>query len=63
MDSARLMALLWTGYSDSAIGCFNGKYTYNFWRPVTAIQAGGGNAELSADPAWTSLKSSPRNES
>ena len=59
MDSARLMALLWTGYSDSAIGCFNGKYTYNFWRPVTAIQAGGGNAELSADPAWTSLGTTP----
>jgi len=59
MDSARLMALLWTGYSDSAIGCFNGKYTYNFWRPVTAIQAGGGNSELAADSAWTSLGTTP----
>jgi len=25
-----------------AIGCWNAKFTYNFWRPVTAIPAGGG---------------------
>jgi hypothetical protein len=59
MDTARLMALLWTGAADSIIGCFNAKYTYNFWRPVTAIQAGGGNAELAADPAWTPLGVTP----
>ena len=59
MESARMMALLWTGYADSAIGCFNAKYTYNFWRPVTAIEAGGGNSELSSDPAWTSLGTTP----
>jgi len=59
MDSARMMASLWTGYADSAIGCFNAKYTYNFWRPVTAIQSGGGNAELAADPLWNSLASTP----
>ena len=59
MDSARMMAMLWTGSADSLIGCFNAKYTYNFWRPVTAIQAAGGNTELSADPAWTSLATTP----
>jgi hypothetical protein len=59
MDSARMMALLWTGFGDSIIGCFNGKYTYNFWRPVTAIQAGGGNSELAADPGWTALATTP----
>jgi hypothetical protein len=59
MDSARMMAMLWTGAADSIIGCYNAKYTYNFWRPVTAIQAGGGNPELSADPAWTSLGITP----
>ena len=59
MDSARMVAILWTGSADSVIGCFNAKYTYNFWRPVTAIQAGGGNSELSADPAWTSLGTTP----
>jgi len=60
MDSARMMAMLWTGAADSIIGCYNAKYTYNFWRPVTAIQAGGGgNPELSADPAWTPLGITP----
>ena len=58
-ESARMMALLWTGAADSIIGCFNGKYTYNFWRPVTAITAGGGNTELAADPAWSSLGTTP----
>ncbi len=59
-DSARLMAMLWTGYADAAIGCFNAKYKFGFWRPVTAIPAGGGVAvllgaatDLPADPAWT----------
>jgi hypothetical protein len=58
-DSARMMAMLWTGYADAAIGCFNGKYKFGFWRPVTAIPAGGGatglpvtSADLTADPTW-----------
>lgn len=58
-DSARLMAILWTGLSDGLIGCFNGKYTFGFWRPVTAIQAGGANPELTADPGWTPLGITP----
>jgi hypothetical protein len=59
-DSARLMAMLWAGYSDAAIGCFNAKYRFGFWRPVTAIAAGGGSSplfgastDLPADPTWT----------
>jgi hypothetical protein len=59
MDSARLLAMLWTGYADAAIGCYNGKYTYHFWRPLAAIPAGGGNAELTADPTWTPLGNTP----
>jgi hypothetical protein len=39
-DSARMMAILWTGASDAIIGCYDAKYTYNFWRPVTAYGAG-----------------------
>jgi hypothetical protein len=53
------MAILWTGYADAAIGCFNGKYFYHFWRPWGAIPAGGGNAELVADPAWRPLATTP----
>lgn len=58
-DSARMMAMLWTGYADAAIACFNGKYKYGFWRPVTAIPAGGGNPDLTADPAWQALAATP----
>jgi hypothetical protein len=59
-DAARMMAMLWTGYADAAIGCFNAKYKFGFWRPVTAIPAGGGTTglpvsptDLTADPTWT----------
>ena len=62
-DSARMMAMLWTGYADAAIGCFNGKYKFGFWRPVTAIQVGGGVTDpfnpLTADPSWTPLGTAP----
>jgi hypothetical protein len=58
-ESARLFAILWTGYADSVIGCFNAKYTYNFWRPVTAIPVGGGNPELPSESDWTSLGTTP----
>ena len=58
-DTARLMAMLWTGYADSVIGCFNAKYKYGFWRPVTATAAGGGNPDLKADPAWLPLGTTP----
>jgi hypothetical protein len=59
MDTARLMAILWTGFADSLIACFDAKYHYNFWRPVTAIRDGGGNLDLVADPNWTPLGVTP----
>jgi hypothetical protein len=58
-DTARLMAMLWTGYADSVIGCWNAKFSFSFWRPVTAIRAGGGNPQLVGDPAWTPLAATP----
>jgi hypothetical protein len=57
--SARLMAMLWAGEADSLIGCFNAKYAYSFWRPVTAIRAGGDNPKLEGDPNWTPLAATP----
>jgi hypothetical protein len=57
--SARLMAMAWTGGADALIGCFNAKYYYNFWRPVTAIRVGGANDELVGDPNWTPLGITP----
>jgi hypothetical protein len=59
MDTARMMAILWTGFGDAAIGCWNAKYMYSFWRPVTAIRDGGGNPDLITDPNWTPLGITP----
>jgi hypothetical protein len=58
-DTARLMAMLWAGYADAGIGCWNAKFFFSFWRPVTAIRAGGGNPALTADPNWTPLANTP----
>jgi hypothetical protein len=53
------MAMLWAGEADSLIGCFNAKYAYSFWRPVTAIRVGGGNSKLEGDPNWIPLAVTP----
>jgi len=58
-DTARLMAMLWAGFADAGIGCWNAKFSFSFWRPVTAIQAGGGNPALTADPNWLPLANTP----
>jgi hypothetical protein len=58
-DAARLMGMVFTGAADAAIGCFNAKYKYGFWRPVTAIEGGGGSADLPADPSWVPLGVTP----
>ncbi len=59
VETARLFAMLWTGFADAGIGCWNAKFTFSFWRPVTAIRAGGGNPLLTADPEWAPLASTP----
>jgi hypothetical protein len=51
--SARLFALLNLTMADALIAVYEAKYTYNFWRPVTAIHAG--SAGIAADPDWESL--------
>jgi hypothetical protein len=53
-DNARLFALLNLSFADSVIAFYDAKYTYNFWRPVTAIRAAGtdGNPETAPDPNW-----------
>jgi hypothetical protein len=58
-DTARMMAMLWTGFADAAMGCFDAKYAYGFWRPVTAIPAGGGDSGLQGDSAWLPLGTTP----
>jgi len=47
--------------SDAGIACFEAKYHYTFWRPVTAIQHADidGNDLTTADPTWTPLLTTP----
>src|SRR5713226_9762355 len=60
-DNARYFALLATASADALIACWDAKYFYNFWRPVTAIRAGDsdGNPETAPDPTWIGLVVTP----
>ena len=50
---AQLFALLNIAQADALIANQTWKYTYNFWRPVTAIRwADDGNPETLSDPNW-----------
>jgi len=53
-QNARLFALLNLTFADGVIAFYDAKYTYNFWRPVTAIReaATDGNAKTLPDPNW-----------
>ena len=53
-QSARLFALLNLTLADGVIAFYDAKYTYDFWRPVTAIRAADtdNNPETLADPNW-----------
>jgi hypothetical protein len=59
--TARLMALLNMAMSDAYVAGWDAKYSYDFWRPVTAIRAAGtdGNAATEADGAWESTEATP----
>lgn len=60
-DSARLFAMAYAAAADGIIGCYNAKYHYSFWRPVTAIRNGDidGNPDTVPDPSWSSLGATP----
>jgi hypothetical protein len=53
-QNARLFALLNVTFADGVIAFYDAKYTYNLWRPVTAIRdaATVGNPETLADLSW-----------
>jgi membrane-associated phospholipid phosphatase len=61
--SARVFALLNISLADTTIAFFDAKYTYQFWRPVTAVQMAGsdGNPSTAPNPAWLplSIKTAP----
>jgi hypothetical protein len=58
-ENARFFAMANTAIIDSQIATWDAKYNYSFWRPSTAIRAGGGNPVLVADPTWLPLAVTP----
>jgi membrane-associated phospholipid phosphatase len=60
-ENARLFALLNLAVADAAISCWEAKYYYVFWRPITAIRlaATDGNPDTVADPIWAPLRATP----
>ena len=56
-DKARLHARSTLAAADAAIGCWDDKYYWNFWRPMAAIREADtdGNPATVADPSWRPL--------
>jgi hypothetical protein len=54
-ENAHLFAQLNMTMADAAIACWDAKYRFVFWRPITAIRGGDtdGNDETAVDTAWT----------
>jgi hypothetical protein len=68
LQSAELTALLGDAQNDAGIAAWGEKYTYNLWRPITAIRncdtSGTGSVSWNSDfttcdSAWTSLIATP----
>jgi hypothetical protein len=61
LDTVRLLAAGNMVSTDAGMACFDSKYTYRFWRPITAIR----NADLDGNPAtaqdttWSPLVTTP----
>ena len=53
-ENARLFALLNLTLADGVIAFYDAKYTYSFWRPVTAVRAADtdNNPDTIADANW-----------
>ena len=60
-ENARLFALLNMSMANTFINDWDAKFTYNFWRPVTAIRNGDqdGNDATERDAGWTPSNATP----
>jgi hypothetical protein len=60
-ENARILALLNIAIFDAIVACFDSKYFYDYWRPVTAIRLGDtdGNRRTEADGDWLSYVFTP----
>jgi hypothetical protein len=61
LDSARVFALVSMAGFDAQVAVFDAKYTYNLWRPMTAIRNADqtGNSATPRDAAWLPLGDTP----
>jgi hypothetical protein len=61
VDSARFMALISIGITDTIIAVLDAKYHYNFWRPITAIRNGDidDNPATDRDASWQPIADTP----
>ncbi len=61
LENARLLAAIGLAMADAAIACWDAKYQYHFWRPITAIRetADDGNPATTPDPAWMPMFATP----
>jgi hypothetical protein len=60
-QNARLLAVTAEAIDDAMIAVFDGKYFYNFWRPITAIRNGDidGNDATERDAGWLPFIDTP----
>lgn len=60
-DAARLMAFIYVVHADAIGACFEAKYHYGAWRPVSAINLADsdGNDATQADATWTPVVPTP----
>ncbi|MEO8186367.1 MAG: vanadium-dependent haloperoxidase [Burkholderiaceae bacterium] len=55
-DNARLLAMAAMAMDDALIAVFDAKYTFNFWRPITAIRNADGDGR---DAGWAPFIDTP----
>lgn len=60
-QNARMFAMLNVALADAGIACWDAKFAYDTWRPITAIHNADldGNDDTVADPTWTPLLTTP----
>jgi membrane-associated phospholipid phosphatase len=61
VESAHTLGVLSIALADAAIACWDAKYTFDTWRPVTAIRQAAldGNDATTADATWQPLIATP----
>ena len=60
-DNARLFAMLNVSLADAGISCWDAKYEYDMWRPITAIREAetDGNNTTTENAGWTPILTTP----